>query len=173
MTKRGPDVEARTVAYRLGDAERNGDAVGEQCHPEAERDRDRQLFLDQVDHRDGPEIALPEVEAGVIPQHQPEAFERWLVEAEFLLELLDEFRIEPLGATIFGRDGLARHLVGCLSADVGTGAGEPIGLRRYRCLAAWRSPSPTGPPGANCTTAKLMAMMPMSVGIIRRRRRRR
>src|SRR3546814_18064112 len=47
------------------------DLVDQQGGPQAERDRHRQFFEDQVDHRPALEIALAEIEAGVILQHQP------------------------------------------------------------------------------------------------------
>ena len=98
---RGPHVEARAVVDRLADAERDRDQIGEQRHPDAERDRHRQLLLDQLQHADVAEIALAEIEADVIPQHDAEALVGRLVEAELLFQLLDEFRIEPLRAAVF------------------------------------------------------------------------
>ncbi len=100
---RGPHVEMRAVVHRLADAERDRDQIGEQRHPDAERHRHRQLFPDQLHHADVAEIALAEIEADVIPQHDEEALIGRLVEAELLLQFLDEFRIEPLRAAVFGR----------------------------------------------------------------------
>ena len=104
--RRGPGIEARAVLHRLADAERDRDQVGQKRHPDAERHRDRQLLLDQLDHADVAEIALAEIEAGKIPHHQRKALRRRLVEAELLLELLDEIRIEPLRAAVFRIDGI-------------------------------------------------------------------
>jgi len=75
-------------------------------HPDAERDRDRQLLLDQLQHADVAEIAFPEIEADVVPQHQAEALIGRLVEAELLFQLFDEFGIEPLRAAVFRRHGV-------------------------------------------------------------------
>jgi hypothetical protein len=97
----GPHVEGRTVLHRLADAERNGDQVRYQRDPEAERDGDRHLFQDQIQHRNVTEIAVAKIEAGIVPEHLEEAFEWRLVEAELLFQLLDEFRIQPLRAAIF------------------------------------------------------------------------
>ena len=103
---RGPHVEARAGVDRLADAERDRDQVGEQRHPDAERDRHRQLLLDQLHHADVAEIALAEIEADIVPQHNAEALIGRLVEAELLFQLLDEFRIEPLRAAVFRRHGV-------------------------------------------------------------------
>src|SRR5580700_8073759 len=99
-----PRVERRAVAYRFADAERNRDQVAQQRHPDAERDRDRQLLLDELDHGDVAKIALAEIEARVIAEHDEKALIGRLVEAELLFQALDEFRIEPLGAAIFRVD---------------------------------------------------------------------
>ena len=64
------------------------DQVGQQRHPQPERDRDRQLFLDQLQHRHLAIETLAEIEAGVVPEHQEKALVRRLVEAELLLQLL-------------------------------------------------------------------------------------
>src|SRR4029077_1231991 len=89
---------------RLFDAERDRDQIGQQRHPDAKRDRHRQLLLDQLQHTDVAEITLAEIEADVVPQHDSEALIGRLVEAELLFELLDKFRIEALRAAILGRD---------------------------------------------------------------------
>ena len=102
----GPGVETRAVHHGLADAERDRDQIGQQRHPDAERHRDRQLLLDQLQHADVAEIALAEIEAGVIPQHQEKALMRRLVEAELLFQALDEFGIEPLRAAIFRGRGV-------------------------------------------------------------------
>ena len=86
--------------------------VGEERHPQAERDRHRHLLADQLEDADVAEIALAEIEAGIVPQHQAEALERRLVEAELLLELLDELRVEPLRAAIFRGDRVAAAAAG-------------------------------------------------------------
>ena len=99
---RGPHVELRAVLDRLADAERDRDQVGQQRQPDAERYRDRQLLLDELQNGGVAEIALAEIEAGVVPQHQEEALVGRLVEAELLFQALDEFRVEALGAAIFG-----------------------------------------------------------------------
>ncbi len=91
-----PDIEFRTVTHRFCHAQRNRDDVGNKGQPKPQRDRNRQLLLDQFQHRHIAEIALPEIEHGVVPDHQEEAFVRRLVEAELLFQLLDEFRVEAL-----------------------------------------------------------------------------
>ena len=50
------------------------------------------------------EVALAEVEAQVVPEHEKKALVGGLVEAELLLQAFDEFGIEPLCTTIFGVD---------------------------------------------------------------------
>ena len=105
-TRARPHVEGRAVLHRLADAERDRDQIGKQRDPEADRDRDRHLFEDELHHRDVAEIAVAEIEAGIVPEHHAEAFERRLVEAELLFQLGDEFGVEPLRTAVFGR-GLA------------------------------------------------------------------
>src|SRR5262249_34868646 len=98
---RGPYVELRTDAHRLADAERDRDQIAQQRHPDAERYRDRQFLADQVQDAYVAEIALAEVEADIVSEHDEEALVGRLVEAELLLQALDELRIEPLRAAIF------------------------------------------------------------------------
>src|SRR5262249_53758026 len=78
------------------------------------------------------EIALAEIEAEVIPHHDEEALVGGLIEAELLLQLLDERGIEPARAAIFGVDGVgagtalhlpARTEIPARTADAGGGAG--------------------------------------------------
>src|SRR5262245_801674 len=99
---RSPDIETRTVVYGLSDAERNRNQICQQGHPDPERHRHRQLLLDQLQHADVSEVAFSEVEAHIIPEHQRKALIGRLVEAELLLEFLDEFGIETLCPTILG-----------------------------------------------------------------------
>ena len=96
----GGDVEGRAVLHRLADAERDRDEVGDQRHPQAERDRHRQLLADQRDDGDLREIRSPEVETTVVPQHLCKTHHRRLVEAELLFELLAEGRVDPLRAAV-------------------------------------------------------------------------
>src|SRR5689334_12770762 len=96
----GPDVETGTIAHCFSDTKRNRDQVCQQRHPDPERHRYRQLLLDQLQYADIAEIALSEVKADVIPEHQPKALVGRLVEAELLFELLDEFGIETLRAPV-------------------------------------------------------------------------
>ena len=98
-----PYVEARAVHDRLADAERNRDGVGEQRHPQPERDRHRHSLLDQLEHARVAEIALAEIEQEIVLDHHAEAHIGRLVEAELLLQALDELGVEPLRAAIFGR----------------------------------------------------------------------
>jgi hypothetical protein len=120
----------RAVAHRLGHAKWNGDRVRHECEPQAQRDRDRQLFLDQLQHRHIAEIALPEIEHGVALEHQEETLMRRLVEAKLLFQLLDELGVEALRAAIletaFG--GCARAC--CLSAANLATAGATANARR-------------------------------------------
>jgi hypothetical protein len=56
---------------------------------------------------------------------------RRLVEAELMFELLDEFRVEPLGAAVFRGDGIDRAArVAAGADDVAAAAGDARG-RRY------------------------------------------
>src|SRR5918995_2893771 len=98
----GPHIEARSVLHRLANAERNRDRIGEQGHPQAERDRDRHLLSNQAEHAGIAEIALTEIEQQIVLDHHEEALIGRLVEAELLLQARDEFGIEPLRAAIFG-----------------------------------------------------------------------
>ena len=121
---RGPGVEPLAVVDRLADAERDRDQVGDERHPDAERHRDRQLLLDQVDHPRVAEIALAEVERRIVPEHQQEALVRRLVEAELLLQALDEFGVEALGAAILGAGGVELRSALRLTAPAQVTAGR-------------------------------------------------
>ena len=165
----GDGVEARAVLDRLSDAERDRDRVGDERHPQPKRDRDRQFFLDQLEHRNVAIVALAEIEGRIVAHQDPEPLPGRLVEAVLLLQLLDEFRIEALRAAIARRD-VAASLA----------APEPIWPPPppNRAVELWSAPCScaiarsTGPPGTNCTIAKETAMIPRIVGIIRSRRRR-
>src|SRR5580704_1729907 len=124
----GPGVERRAVAHRLADAERDRDQVAQKRHPDAERDRDRQLLLDELDHGDVAEIALAEIEARVVAEHDEKALIGRLVEAELLFQALDEFRVEPLGAAIFRIDvALGAGLHAARAEVAAGGAGDARG----------------------------------------------
>src|SRR5207244_243944 len=117
---RGPYVELRAVLDRLANAERDRNQIGQEREPDAERDRDRQLLLDELENGGVAKIALAEIEARIIPQHDEEALVGRLVEAELLLQALDEFGIEALRAAIFGG-----HRVDCDGA-AGLAAGAEL-----------------------------------------------
>src|SRR5262249_59750830 len=121
---RGPHVEVRSVLDRFADAERDRDQIGQQGKPDAERDGDRQLLLDELEHRGVAKIALAEIEAQIVPQHEEEALVGWLVEAELLLQALDEFRVEALRATIFRARRVHRGAAAGLTARTEIAAGR-------------------------------------------------
>src|SRR5690606_8628523 len=79
------------------------------------------------------EIALAEIEADIVPQHQEEALGGWLVEAELLFKLRDELRVEALGAAIArGRPARLEALAGHVGARARSKARVcPAGLPRY------------------------------------------
>ena len=124
--RRRPGVEARAVLDRLAHAERNRDRVGDERHPQPERHRDRQLLLDQLDDRRVAVIALAEIEGRIVAHQHPEALRRRLVEAVLLLQLLDEFRIEPLRAAI-ARGNVAARVGHRAGADLAAAAAEVRG----------------------------------------------
>src|SRR3981189_388101 len=98
----------------------------QQREPETERQRNRQLLLDQLQHADIAEIALAEIEPREIPQHQREAFRRRLVEAELLFQALDEIRIQPLRAAVLRSDDIAGRADLAARAEIATrGARNP------------------------------------------------
>src|SRR5262249_29851731 len=70
--------------------------------PNAERNGDRQLLLDELENGGVAKIAPAEIEPQIVPQHQEKALVGRLVEAELLLQALDEFRVEALGTAVFG-----------------------------------------------------------------------
>src|SRR6266404_7843685 len=123
---RSPGVELRAVLDRLADAERDRDQIGQEREPNAERNGNRQLLLDELENGGVAKIALAEIEPRIVPQHQEKALVGRLVEAELLLQALDEFRVEALRAAVFGAD--------CV--DGGAAAGLParpeIAARRPR-----------------------------------------
>ncbi len=138
---RCPHVEDRAVLHRLADTERDRDQVAEQRQPDAERDRDRQLLLDQFENGHVAEIAPPEIEADIVPQHQEEALVRRLVEAELPLQAFDEFRIEALRAAVFrgcsaielaGARLSARAEIAALRTAGDARAGAGVGARQHR-----------------------------------------
>src|SRR5262249_9125752 len=121
---------ARAVHDCLADTERDRNGVGEKGHPQAERNRHRHLLADQLDDADVAEIAVTKIEAEVVPQHQAEALIPWLVEAELLLEPLDEFRIEALRAAIARADDVAaRLLAGVRPLEIAAAARNARGRR--------------------------------------------
>ena len=74
--------------------------IHDQCCPQAQGDGHGHLVQHDVDHRLVAEEAVSEVEHGVVLQHLEEAHVHRFVEAEALLELLDELRVQPLGAAV-------------------------------------------------------------------------
>ena len=74
--------------------------------------------------RDVAEIAVAEIEARIVPQHQAEAFERRLVEAELLFQLGDEFGVEALRAAISGRSLATVAEIVLAAQHVASAAGE-------------------------------------------------
>ena len=78
-----------------------------------------------VEHRDVAEIALAEIEAGIVPEHHAEALERRLVEAELLLQLGDEFRVEALRAAIFRR-AFAAAVGAAAAAGIAAAAADAV-----------------------------------------------
>ena len=125
---RGPHVERRAVGHRLTNPERDRDRVGQQQQPDAERDRHRQLLLDQLQHAHVAEIALAEIEPQIVPQHQREAFMRRLVEAELLFQLCDKSGVEALRAAILRRHGFDLR-AGLASTRPEVAAGRAAGAR--------------------------------------------
>ncbi len=77
-------------------------------------------------------IALAEVEGGVVAHQNPEPLEDRLVEAVLRLELVDEFRIEPLRAAIAGGDVADR--LRPADADLPASAAEAGGRALIRAL---------------------------------------
>ncbi len=76
--------------------------------------------------------AFAEIEANIVPHHLPEARERRLVEAELLVELGDQLRIEPLGAAIFGT-AVIDSLLGETIGAAGQAACGIVGLPGELC----------------------------------------
>src|SRR5690606_8800707 len=95
-----PDIERFAMFYCLANAEGNGDQVGNQGAPQAERDRHRYALDNQVDDRLVLVVGLAEIKRSVILYHQPEAFVCRLVETVQLLDALDQFRRQALRTAI-------------------------------------------------------------------------
>ena len=93
---RCPHVEAAAITDGLANAERDGDQVGCEHHPEAERYGNRQLLLDQLDDADIAIVAAAEIETRKVPDELAVALVPGPVEAELLLQLLDELLVETL-----------------------------------------------------------------------------
>ena len=138
----GPDVEALAIAHRLGDTQGNRDQVGQQRGPEPERDRDRQLVEDKIDHAVVAEEAGAEVEPHVLAHHVQEALQRRLVEAVLLLQPLDQLGVEAAGAAVLAGVGALRdvelalgsHLAGPGAGNARRGAYRAAGKLRDRLL---------------------------------------
>src|SRR5262249_56590009 len=90
------------------------DQVGNERHPDAERDRNGELLLDQLQHADIAKVALAEIKQQEVLDHQQEALVRRSVEAELLFQPLDEIGVQSLRAAVFGGGIAARgaRLVG-------------------------------------------------------------
>ena len=97
---RGPCVEFGAVPDRLANAQRDRDQIGDDRGPQPQRDGHGQLFGHQRQHGFRPEIALPEIEAQVVPHHQEKPFHRRFVEAKLALQLLDELLGQALGTLV-------------------------------------------------------------------------
>ena len=97
---------------------------------------------------------------------------RRLVEAELLLQALDEFRVEALRAAVFRRARVELRRCAACRARRNRPLDEPV-----RAPAPVSAPDSTaitrstGPPGANCTTTNETSMIPNMVGIMNRMRR--
>ena len=98
---------------------------------------------------------------------------RRLVEAELLLQALDEFRIEALRAAVF-RGAAIELRAALLPARAEIAALRPPGTREPAPVSApdsTASTRSTGPPGANCTTTNVTSIIPKMVGMMSKRRR--
>ncbi len=109
------------------------------------------------------EEALAEIEPGVAPEHVQEPLQGRLVEPELALQIGDEPWVDARPHPGRCPRRLAQSLAG---PEMRAVALVPRPLSSASACS-------TGPPGANCTTAKLIATMPISVGTSRSRRRRR
>src|SRR5262249_37535876 len=99
---RSPRVELRAVLDRLANAERDRDQVSQERQPGSERNRDRQLLLEELKKGGVAKIAHAAIEPRLVPQHQEKSLVSWLVEAELLFQALDEFGVEALSTAVFG-----------------------------------------------------------------------
>ncbi len=96
----GGHIEAAAMPHRLGDAQWNGNQIGEQKIPQAQRDGDRQPLFDQRPHRFVVVIAATEVEMRELPQHVEVALQRRLVETVELAQLGELLGRDALRTTV-------------------------------------------------------------------------
>ena len=141
----GGGVEARALAHRLGDAERNRNQVRRAGTSRAPRLIETGSFSLMSCHTGLIcEEAAAEIETREVPEHLEIAHVGGLVEAVQLLQFLDLLRVD-----------VAACLVGA--------------ARRGRC-ALPRGTVPTGPPGTNWITTNVTVSAPSSVGTMSRMR---
>ena len=174
MIPAGPDVESRTIEHRLANAERNRDAVGNQRDPQAERDRNRHFFQDQIPNGNRAEIAFAEIEASVIPDQFEKRSCAGLSKPNCFSSLAMNSGSSPCAPRYLDESASARGL--------GSARNRSLSRNHRRRRKYARLPSPpcpvscaitcsTGPPGANWMTVKDSNMIPRIVGIISKRRR--
>ena len=103
--ERGDKVKARACPNRLGHPQRHRDQVADEKGPQAQADRHRQLFLDQL-----PDIlvlvkTVAQVKAGKTPQHLKKAFVHRFVKAVQRLDFFNALRIHALPPAVTGTRG--------------------------------------------------------------------
>ena len=132
--ERGQRVEARALAHRLGDAERDRDQVDDQEGPQPEADRDRQLLLDQL-----PDVlVVQEAAAEVEAQRSCPASRRSARAPACRSRTASSAPRSASASTVAARRGSRRR-------------------RRRRCAARASAMScSTGPPGTNWMTMKVI-----------------
>ena len=124
-------IEARSLAHRLGDAERHRDQVRDQEGPQAEADRDRELFLDQRPDRLALHEARAEVEGREVLQHLDIAHVRGLVEAVELLQRLDLLGVDVAARLVRAARADARLRHDLLDRSAGDELDDDEGDRQH------------------------------------------
>src|SRR5690606_5035443 len=94
-------IKMTAVANRFADSQGNRNQINQQGAPEAERDRDRQLFDDQIQHAGVTVKTFTEVQYGIVFQHDPETLMGWLIEPVHHLDAFDDLRWKATGGVVF------------------------------------------------------------------------
>ena len=96
-----PGVKSSAIFHGLADPQRDRDQIGNQCRPKPERDRHRHFLKHQIHHSDFAKVTLAKIQCQIVAHHRQKPLQRRLVKAEFLFQLRNKLRRQPLRACVF------------------------------------------------------------------------